>query len=346
MLMAFRVPILISIVAIGLFGVFMGLDVMFTVMVLAVLEISLSIDNAVVNASVLKGWDHKWRQIFLVFGLPVAVFGMRLVFPLLIVGLSSGMLYWTSDVSWYHSLTHVFGLWDVLSMALSSPEKYHEVLMASHEKILAFGGSFLALVFLKFFMDKEKDVHWIKFLERPLQTLSKLEEAFVLLLVVLLSSYTHDPITFILAGIFGVITHVVVEKLGSLGEGGADQVVKQGIGGFMYLEILDASFSFDGVIGAFALSTNIFVIAGGLGIGALFVRELTIYLVEKGTMDAYKYLEHGAFWAIGALASVMFIDLVYEVPEVVTGLASAVILALSIWSSVLEKRKQQAVVTV
>ncbi len=337
MLMAFRVPILISIVAIGLFGVFMGLDVMFTVMVLAVLEISLSIDNAVVNASVLKGWDHKWRQIFLVFGLPIAVFGMRLVFPLLIVGITSNMM--SLDI------LRVFGLWDVLSLALTSPEKYHEVLMASHEKILAFGGSFLALVFLKFFMDKEKDVHWIKFLERPLQTLSKLEEAFVLLLVVLLSSYTHDPITFILAGIFGVITHVVVEKLGSLGEGGADQVVKQGIGGFMYLEILDASFSFDGVIGAFALSTNIFVIAGGLGIGALFVRELTIYLVEKGTMDAYKYLEHGAFWAIGALASVMFIDLVYEVPEVVTGLASAVILALSIWSSVLEKRKQQAVVT-
>lgn len=338
MLIAFRIPIFISMVIIGLFGAFMGVDTMFTVMVLAVLEVSLSIDNAVVNASVLKGWDHKWRQLFLVIGLPIAVFGMRLVFPLLIVGITSNMI--SLDI------LRVFGLWDVLSLALTSPAKYHEVLMTSHEKILAFGGSFLALVFLKFFMDSEKEVHWIKFLERPLQTLSKLEEAFVLLGVVLLSRYTHDPIAFIMAGIFGVITHVIVEKLGSLGEGGAEQVVKQGLGGFMYLEILDASFSFDGVIGAFALSTNIFVIAGGLGIGALFVRELTIYLVEKGTMDAYKYLEHGAFWAIGALAGVMFLDLVYEVPEVVTGLASAAILALSIWSSVLEKRKQQAVATV
>ena len=87
--------------------------------------------------------------------------------------------------------------------------------------------------------------------------------------------------------------------------------------------MLDASFSFDGVIGAFALSNNLFVIAIGLGIGAMFVRSLTIMLVEQGTLTEYRYLEHGAFYAIIALGVIMFLKTVMPFPEAVTGLVGA-----------------------
>jgi hypothetical protein len=85
------------------------------------------------------------------------------------------------------------------------------------------------------------------------------------------------------------------------------------------LEILDASFSFDGVIGAFALSSDIFIIMVGLGIGAMYVRSITIHLVEAGTLTEYKYLEHGAHYAIGALALIMFIKMFTEVNELIVG---------------------------
>lgn len=98
--------------------------------------------------------------------------------------------------------------------------------------------------------------------------------------------------------------------------------------------MLDASFSLDGVIGAFALSQNIFVIALGLGIGAYFVRSITMYLYEKGTITEYRYLEHGAFYAIIALALMMFIGSVHHIPEVVTGLIGGVLIGLALWSSV------------
>ena len=84
--------------------------------------------------------------------------------------------------------------------------------------------------------------------------------------------------------------------------------------------MLDASFSFDGVVGAFAITSDPIIIAIGLGVGAMFIRSLTVYLVRKGTLSEYVYLEHGALWAIGALAVLLLITIKYDVPEVVTGL--------------------------
>jgi hypothetical protein len=111
---------------------------------------------------------------------------------------------------------------------------------------------------------------------------------------------------------------------------------------FLYLEVLDASFSFDGVIGAFALTNNLFIIAIGLGIGAMFVRSLTVMLVEKGTLASYRYLEHGAFYAIGALALLMLVGTAVEVPDALTGLIGAVFIGLSLWQSIRYNRARQA----
>lgn len=117
---------------------------------------------------------------------------------------------------------------------------------------------------------------------------------------------------------------------------------RNGLVGFLYLEILDASFSFDGVIGAFALSDNIFIIMIGLGVGAMFVRSLTLYLVEKETLQEYIYLEHGAHYAIGTLALIMFLKIFIEVSEIITGLIGVGFITLSFACSTIAKsRKSQ-----
>jgi hypothetical protein len=108
---------------------------------------------------------------------------------------------------------------------------------------------------------------------------------------------------------------------------------------FLYLEVLDASFSFDGVVGAFAITSDPIIIAIGLGIGAMFIRSLTVYLVKKGTLGEYIYLEHGALWAIGALAVVLMFTIRYSIPEVVTGLIGVGFIGAALASSIVRNRR-------
>jgi hypothetical protein len=145
-----------------------------------------------------------------------------------------------------------------------------------------------------------------------------------------------DSTAFLISGIWGIVTFIFVDGISvflQIDDSGKRSIEKASAGMFLYLEVLDASFSFDGVIGAFALSKNIFVIAIGLAIGAFFVRSITIYLVEKKTLTQFKYLEHGAFYAIGALAAIMIGGTIVHIPEVITGLIGALFIGLSIASS-------------
>ncbi|KVD82680.1 hypothetical protein WS63_31040 [Burkholderia stagnalis] len=331
MLKDFKIPL--SLTALALVAAYLlgGFKDMLIVAVLCVLEISLSLDNAVVNASVLKNWSEKWRNRFMVFGLPVAVFGMRLVFPLLIVAV----------------IGHI-GMWDALTLAIDAPEKYAAILTSAHHQVSAFGGAFLLMVFFKFMLDTGKDEHWIGFLEGPMSHLGRitaLEVALTLAIVIIASLYvpSAEQVSFLLAGAFGVISFVIAHGIGDLigGEDTGTRVVREGVAGFMYLEVLDSSFSFDGVIGAFALSNNIFLIALGLGVGAAYIREMTLVLLKKGTLAQYRYLEHGAFWAIGALAAIMFLGVKLEVPEVITGLIGAAMIGAAVWSSIVAQRKEE-----
>ncbi|PZS29554.1 MAG: hypothetical protein DLM58_15240, partial [Pseudonocardiales bacterium] len=105
---------------------------------------------------------------------------------------------------------------------------------------------------------------------------------------------------------------------------------------------LDASFSFDGVVGAFAITSDPIIIAIGLGVGAMFIRSLTVYLVRKGTLAEYVYLEHGALWAIGALAVLLLLTMKYEVPEVVTGLIGVGFIGAALVSSIVRNRREAA----
>jgi hypothetical protein len=305
----------------------------FSAAILGVLETSLSFDNAVVNATVLKEMDHKWRQRFLTWGMLIAVFGMRVVFPLLIVSV-------VANLSPYEALL----------MALQTPDVYAAALISAHVSIAAFGGAFLLMVFFKFFLDAEKDVHWIAVIERPLLKLGKIEAMEIALSLLVLYAMTkllrpEEALTFMVSGTMGIVAYVCADGIGALLESeesanGMSGVVKSGFAAFLYLELLDASFSFDGVIGAFALTNSIFLIALGLGIGAMFVRSLTLMLVDNGTLDAFRYLEHGAFYAVGSLAAIMFAGTVREIPETLTGLIGAAFIGLALLSSILYRRRQ------
>lgn len=336
MLKHFRVSILFTLTCL-LVGAWYGwfesgtvagaLNALWIVSVLAVLEISLSFDNAVVNASVLEGMDELWRKRFLTWGMVFAVYGVFIVFPLAIVAIAAGI-----------------GPIEAFRLSLSNPVQYEAIMDHAHPGIAGFGGAFLLLVGLKFFFDSDKDVHWIKVVEEQLARFSAvpmLETVLVLLTLWVVSTYLPADVrwTYLIAGILGIVTFLLVEALGKLLEyretklKAAGAVVRSGLGSFLYLNVLDATFSFDGVIGAFALSNNMIVIALGLSIGAMFVRSLTLLMVNQGTLAEYRFLEHGAFWAIIALGVIMLVSARWEVPDTVTGLVGAVlIIAALVWS--------------
>ncbi|ASJ90098.1 DUF475 domain-containing protein [Porphyrobacter sp. CACIAM 03H1] len=293
--------------------------------VLAVLEVSLSFDNAAVNASILKDMDPVWQRRFLTWGIAIAVFGMRIVFPLVIVMVAAAL-----------------GPVEAMQLALNEPAEYQRIVSEAHVGLMGFGGAFLGMVGLKYFFDAEKEVNWIEAIERPLAKVANIEA--IAIGVVLAGTWAvasvlpgEEALTFLIAAIAGLLTYLAVEIVNHLLEPPTPttgDVAKAGFGAFLYLEVLDASFSFDGVIGAFALTNNLIIIAIGLGIGAMFVRSMTIFLVNKGTMSEYRYLEHGAFYAIIALAVIMYLNTFVHIPEVITGVIGAVLIGLAFWSSV------------
>ena len=304
----------------GPYGVFIAL-------ILGVLEVSLSFDNAVVNAAVLKKMDEVWQHYFLTWGILIAVFGMRLLFPIVIVAAATGL-----------------GFMDITEMALNDTAAYAEHLNASHVQISAFGGMFLLMVFFSFMFDPEKDVHW-RDIEEKLSNWGKLESIEVIIalsLLLLLQGWLPeaDRLDALFAGVSGVVLYVLVDSLATLfedeevGNAASNGVKKAGMMSFLYLEVLDASFSFDGVIGAFAITQDVVIIMLGLAIGAMFVRSLTVMLVRQGTLDEYIFLEHGAHYAIGVLAVIMLVSMRIHVSEIITGLAGASLIAYSVYSSI------------
>ncbi|WP_128381422.1 DUF475 domain-containing protein [Streptomyces cavernae] len=339
-----------------------GWEAFGVVLILSILEISLSFDNAVVNAGILKKMNAFWQRIFLTIGILVAVFGMRLVFPVVIVAISAKV-----------------GPVEAVQLALDEPDRYQDLVTDAHPAIAAFGGMFLLMIFLDFVFE-DRDIKWLRWLERPLARLGKIDMlsvcvALIALMVSAMTFATHAHIstghadkaaTVLLSGVAGLITYLVVgglsgyfedrledeeeheheEEEKARAEGRPVPVValagKAAFFLFLYLEVLDASFSFDGVIGAFAITNHIFWMALGLGIGAMYVRSLTVYLVRQGTLDDYVYLEHGAHYAIGALAVILLVTIQYEISEIITGLIGVVLIAASFLSSVRRNKALEA----
>ncbi|MGW1836352.1 DUF475 domain-containing protein [Streptomyces sp. BBFR2] len=346
----------VTVVGLALAGVLWGWQGLAVVGILSILEISLSFDNAVINAGILRKMNAFWQKIFLTVGILVAVFGMRLVFPVIIV-----------------AVTAKLGPIEAVNLAINDKAHYQELVTAAHPAIAAFGGVFLLMIFLDFLFE-DRDHKWLAWIEKPMARLGKLDTlsvivALVALLVTAMTVATDvahgggdKTATVLLAGVGGLITYLVVggisgyfeDKLEDEDEDDEEAAApaKKGNGAvvglagkaafflFLYLEVIDASFSFDGVIGAFAITNDIFEMALGLGIGAMYIRSLTVFLVRKGTLDDYVYLEHGAHYAIGALAVILLITIKYEISEVITGLIGVVLIALSFGSSVVRNRRE------
>lgn len=354
--MVFRIfgfSILVTILSVVVAAIYGGPEALVLVLILGILEVSLSFDNAVINATVLERMSEFWQKIFLTVGIVIAVFGMRLVFPLVIVWATAGL----SPAK-------------ALDLALNPPAdgashfadgsaSYETLITDAHPQIAAFGGMFLLMLFLNFIFE-EREVTWLSWLERPLARIGKLDQLAVIVagvLLVLTAQFlaADDKVsTVMVAGVLGMITYLAVNGLGELfnvgeedGErsGGPTQLAKAtgkaGFFLFLYLEVLDASFSFDGVIGAFAITSDPIIIALGLGfIGAMFVRSITVYLVRKGTLAEYEFLEHGAHWAIGALAAILLVSIGFHVNEIITGLVGVALIGAALVTSIIRNRRK------
>lgn len=334
--------------------------------ILGILEISVSFDNAVVNAGQLGRLNPFWQRMFLTIGVLIAVFGMRLLFPAVIVCLTAHV----SPSRAYH-----------LAMdggSVHTSGTYANLLHEAHPAIAAFGGVFLLTLFLDFILE-DREITWLSWIERPLARIGRLDQVSVVIscLVLLIATATVSPAnkdaSVLTAGAFGLVVYLAVNGLGSLFEDDAEDVPaddlpgihgdpesieqtlssrpgalavvgmvgKQALAVFLFLEVLDATFSFDGVIGAFAITSDPIIIAIGLGIGAMYIRSLTVFLVRKGTLSEYLYLEHGAHWAIGSLAVLLLLTIKYDVPELVTGLVGVAFIGAALLSSIARNRREE-----
>ena len=313
-------PTIASLACFVLVAWFGGISALIIAVLLSVLEITLSFDNAVVNARVLARMSPLWQQRFLTWGIFFAVFLTRAVLPILIVAASV----WLSPI--------VVG-----KLAFTDAAAYGHLLEGAHYIIASFGAVFLMMVGLKYFFDDAKETHWLSWIEKHLARSGRIEaiEIAIVLLFLLIAAYAvpAHALEILVAGLIGMISYVLVQGIASAFEVEEEQLTSAGLALFIYLNVLDAAFSLDSVVGAFALSTNLLVITTGLGIGAYFVRSLTVYMVREKTLDSLVYLEHGAHWAILGLAGAMFLGLVMNVPEPITGLIGLVFIGFALFSS-------------
>lgn len=304
--------------------------------ILVLLEVTFSFDNAVINSKILIRLSPMWQTLFLTVGIFIAVFVVRFLLPVLIVMITTGL-----------------GAANVVDLALNHPEEYGHELEQAGPLIEAFGGTFLVMISIYYFIDRQKHVHWVPKLEKWLQRAANIRfiQMVTMVSVAILLYLTVDEAlrnSVFIASLFGIALHVGLQGTSKFFEHRNSNSSSKHLVGmaafslFMYLQVLDASFSFDGVIGAFAITTSVLLIMAGLGAGALWVRSFTVYMVRTGTLAKYRYLEHGAHWAIFALGLVMLAKLYYvHPPEWLTGSLGLIFISIAVASSILERKGQR-----
>ncbi|MDB5179468.1 MAG: hypothetical protein JWN12_100 [Candidatus Saccharibacteria bacterium] len=323
----FWFDLILTFLAITAILAFKGIFAAGIVIVVLIIEIAFSFDNAVINAKILARLSRFWQILFLTLGILIAVVGMRLVFPILLVALTAN-LHWT----------------EVINIALNHPQTYAHHIEAAHPAISAFGGGFLIMLALCFFFNRNKTIHWLP-VERHMQKIGHWTVppiiAFALLGILAVLPMNHHGLETIELGSIGIGIYLTIQLLlwlvGKIAHIDTDRATKltglAALTSFFYLEILDASFSFDGVLGAFAITSDVILIAVGLGIGAFWVRSLTIFMVRHKTLDEFVFLEHGAHYAVAFLALSMLLSLLFSIPDYVTGLGTILIIGISFVAS-------------
>lgn len=324
----------VSLVVLGTVLIYLGWQAALVALVLIIIELTFSFDNAIINARVLATMSVFWRRMFMSVGIIIAVFGMRIIFPILIV-------MFTARLSWGH----------VIQLALEQPDKYAMMLARAHPSIASFGGMFLLMLSLDFFFDSSRKILWLNRLEQAMQYVGQkwlhVAVSFCTLLLIVALPSNHHAGEVLAAGGVGIMAFILIngsfKLLAVMRARNSGKAAKKaalaGLASFIYLETLDASFSFDGVIGAFAVTQDVVLIAVGLGVGALWVRSLTLFIVHKRTLATYRYLEHGAHYVIGILAAILLIGLFYDIPAMTAGIIGLVVIGAATFSSVRDNKK-------
>jgi hypothetical protein len=258
---------------------------------LALFEIISSIDNAIINAHVLKTVPEKYRKIFLFWGILFAVFVVRGVLPFAIVWIANPAL----------SIIEVF----TFALQEGDIEKYVE---ESTPLLLLGGGVYLFLVFLAWlFLEEKKYAFMVEhFIHRQsvwFYTLSSLSITAIIFFAIKI-----NPLMALAASI-GATAFFITDGFKKNAEEKEKELLKPGMSAWsklFYLEVLDTSFSIDGVIGAFAFTMSVPLILLGNGIGAFVVREVTVRGID--TVSKFAYLKNGAMYAIGMLGLIMILE--------------------------------------
>jgi hypothetical protein len=286
---------------------------------LIVFEVVNSVDNAIVNAGVLKTMGMLWRKRFLWIGIITSVFMVRFLLPLAIV--------WISVPNMSAS--------DLFLSFLGKSDIAHKAIEAQTPVILMFGGIFLLYLYLHWlFMEKKEPLFIERFLKEKHGVWFFAFAGFLLVLVMYLAR--AHPLMMLAASI-GSATFFLLYGVKETAEqsernltAGTSQL--SDLSKFLYLEVLDTTFSFDGVIGAFAFTINLFLILIGIGIGALVVRQLTIVGIDR--IAKYKYLKNGAMTSIGFLGIFMCIEAFgVDVPSVVPIIVTFLLIGIAFYAS-------------
>lgn len=315
-----------------------GTQGLVVVALLGVLEIAVSFDNAIVNATVLARMNRYWQRMFMTIGVVIAAIGMRLLLPLIIVAIGAHLTPWRA-----------------IDLAYQNPERYHTLLLTAQPGIAAYGGIFLLMIAIGFFRE-ERDVHWWPAVERHLPSLlgRRGVPTLIALLFTAVAGITvpgDDRERVVIGCLVGLVCYLGVQSLSSRIADQADadgasrpRATVQGRGAFLlfvYLELLDATFSMDSVMGAFSVTVDIALITLGLAIGAAYIRSLTVYVVRKGTLDEYRYLEHGAYYSIALLAVLLLWEVWRDVPDWITACTGAVVITSAWLTSIWAAKRQQ-----
>jgi hypothetical protein len=336
----YRFAVLATLVIYGAVAVYAVLsknwDWLYIVPLLAVVEVTLSFDNAVVNAKYVQRLSPRWQKRFLLWGILIAVVGMRLLFPIIVV-----------------TATALMNPIHVVELAFTDPRAYADALESAHVPLVVFGGIYLFQIFLTFVLDHKKEINWLTWAEKPFEwfgkRVSNLNYVVVpvsfLIVGTLPLVWPNHWLAVLISGCSAIVLYQAVSFAGDLIEGDNDGVVDRSIRNqtgraavftFMYLELQDAMFSFDGVLGAFAFTVLIVLIMAGLGIGALYVRSMTIHLVETEALAKFPYLGNGAFWAIGFLPFAMW----FRFPEYITGGVAFLLITAAFLHSVYDNHRK------
>lgn len=269
------------------------LFILLTVFGLTLFEIITSIDNAIINAEVLSGMDKRARRWFLTWGIITSVFLVRGLLPFLIL---------------FATIPHL-GIAGTITAAFSSDPQIAKTIEESANVLLIAGGVFLVFLFF----------HWL-FLEpkyfgltgeRFFQKQGAWFYAIVsilLTIIVWFAFQNHDPLLQF-GAVVGSTAFFIIHGFRNYAEREEKRLLAGGMSAFAkiaYLEVLDASFSIDGVIGAFAFTFAIPLILIGNGLGAIVLRQLTLSNIER--IKKYKFLKNGAMYSILFLGIIMILD--------------------------------------